>query len=106
MRARLSSAGKLTGISDQWKDGLRQDTIDERIGFGAATLEFSARVAGGIDLAAQLRFQRKQQFQYLGERQVLADQQHVDVALRRVGLFCEGTIDPCGLQIGGEGRLA
>jgi hypothetical protein len=59
------------GISHQWKNGLRQDTVDERIGFGAAPLEFSARVAGRIDLAAQLRFQRHQQFQYLGERQVL-----------------------------------
>jgi hypothetical protein len=55
IRAKLSSAGKLIGVSNQAHNRLRQNTVDKRIWFGAAALELGRGKARWIDLAPQLR---------------------------------------------------
>jgi hypothetical protein len=48
----------------------------------ALPLEFLRCVAGGVDLAPQFFLERQHHRQQVGERQVLADHHHVDVAQR------------------------
>lgn len=60
IRARLSSAARLKDVSYQWQDGLCEHAVDEGVSLGATTLELRRSVAGGIDFAAELGFQRDQ----------------------------------------------
>src|SRR5882724_3576743 len=98
LRTRLSSAARPRNVPDQRNRRLREDAIHERIALRSPALELGLGEQRRIDLPPKLRFHWHDQLKYLAQRQILADEHQVDVALCLVRALGYRSINKCNVQ--------